>query len=198
MKRALLLASLSLLLTFCHAAGLKGASITYNIQSYAAFQNGYSLTGTITTDGKVGSLAATDFQSWSITVTGGPNAFSASGTGIGVNGILNGLIMANANGTIIMADPGPAGLNELVLSDAAFKQVAWQEGGNGMSLSNLYSSQGLSGVWVSFPSDTALGGSPWIIAQAVPEPSSLVLVSLSVVSLGLFACARRRLRRCAA
>jgi hypothetical protein len=70
MNRALLLASLSLFLTFCLAAESMGGPITYNIESYAALQNGYTMSGTITTDGTIGTLASADVTGWSFSVTG--------------------------------------------------------------------------------------------------------------------------------
>jgi hypothetical protein len=59
MNRALLLALLSLFVSFSPNATTKAGSIVYEIQNYAALQNGYTLSGTITTDGTIGTLTST-------------------------------------------------------------------------------------------------------------------------------------------
>jgi hypothetical protein len=51
MFRALLAALLALSLTCCSATICMGGSIVYDLASYADLQNGYALSGTITTDG---------------------------------------------------------------------------------------------------------------------------------------------------
>jgi hypothetical protein len=51
MIRALLAALLALSLTCCSATNCMGGSIVYNIVNYPDLQNGYTLSGTITTDG---------------------------------------------------------------------------------------------------------------------------------------------------
>ncbi len=66
----LMLASLSLVLTFCHNPA-RGSSITYNLESYLPLQNGYTLSGTITTDGTIGTLTSSDITAWSFTITQG-------------------------------------------------------------------------------------------------------------------------------
>ncbi len=71
MNRILLLALLSLVLTFCPAADLMSASITYNLQSYPTQQSGLTLSGTITTDGAIGtSLSSADITNWDIIISG--------------------------------------------------------------------------------------------------------------------------------
>jgi hypothetical protein len=45
------------------------AEITYAIQDYPALQNGYTIEGSITTDGSIGTLSTTDFiKDWSISI----------------------------------------------------------------------------------------------------------------------------------
>ena len=79
---ALAAASLIVLLAFpllCDAG-----TITYSIQNYPSDQNQASLSGTITTDGTIGDLAASDILSWSWTITpigGAPYTLSSSDAG---------------------------------------------------------------------------------------------------------------------
>jgi hypothetical protein len=48
------------------------ASITYNVLNYPTLQNGYTVTGTITTDGSTGmELPGTDITSWDIVISKG-------------------------------------------------------------------------------------------------------------------------------
>ena len=68
MNRTFLFAALGLVLTFIPVATL-AAPITYTFASYASQQNGDSLNGTITTDGKIGSLGPGDILSWSYAIT---------------------------------------------------------------------------------------------------------------------------------
>ncbi len=70
MHRQLTLCLLSLFLTFGCADDSVGGSITYHIENYAALQNGYTLSGTITTDGMIGTLTDADITAWSFSVTG--------------------------------------------------------------------------------------------------------------------------------
>jgi len=70
MFRALLAALLGLSLTCCSATNCMGGSIVYQIQIYADLQNGYTLSGTITTDGTIGTLTSADVTAWSFSVSG--------------------------------------------------------------------------------------------------------------------------------
>jgi hypothetical protein len=70
MNRAPLLAILSLFLTLSPTATTKGGSIVYNLQSYPDLQNGYTVSGTITTDGTIGTLTSANITAWSFLVTG--------------------------------------------------------------------------------------------------------------------------------
>ena len=56
--------------------------ITYSLQNYAADQNGSTLSGTVTTDGNLGTLTQADIVAWTWTVTppvGAPFTLSGSG-----------------------------------------------------------------------------------------------------------------------
>jgi choice-of-anchor C domain-containing protein len=63
---------------------------------------------------------------------------------------------------------------------------------NAATTTLMFSSVNGSGFWGPFLDNVSVDPS------AVPEPSSLVLGCLAIVSLGLFVCTRHRLRRCAA
>jgi hypothetical protein len=82
--RALLAALLGLSLTCCAATNCMGGSIVYNIVNYADLQNGYTLSGAITTDGAIGTLTSADVTAWSFSVTG-PTSYQASSQTAGVD-----------------------------------------------------------------------------------------------------------------
>ena len=196
MMRTLLLALLSLFLTFWPVADCMGGSITYNIQNYPAFQNGYKLSGTITTDGHIGVLGANDITAWAFTVSGGPKAFSLNSSQlISSASVVNLVASASA---LSLADPGPATQNYLELSyynGNTLSLIIWNEGegGAGAGQPNGYLAQSFgTNVWSTNPSDTALGGAPWLIATAtVPEPGSLTLALLGSACLAVVQWARR-------
>lgn len=67
-----LLAAVTLAAATAAGAGAHAASIIYNLSFTSATA---TLTGTITTDGTIGSIGAANITAWSFTQTG-PNAFS--------------------------------------------------------------------------------------------------------------------------
>ena len=67
-------------------APVSQADIVYTVNNNASLQQGYTLTGTITTDGKIGDLAGSDIGAWSITATNGTATYTTSGTGAIIDG----------------------------------------------------------------------------------------------------------------
>jgi hypothetical protein len=188
----------------------EAGQITYAIQNYPADQQGATLSGMITTDGAIGTLAATDILSWSWTITppgGTPYALSSSDSGAEV--FLN-------FGAIVIASPTaitvPSGLD--TSDDASFVLGALDAQGNTVAdlfyehyeannpagLVSIYSgvtstNAGARAIWLT--SNPAMGGTdPWVIAQVatVPEPSSLTLAASAVACAIVFGLARQRKR----
>lgn len=92
----------------------EAGEITYAIQNYPADQQGATLSGTITTDGVIGTLSATDILSWSWTITsagGTPSTVTSSDAG--AEAISVGSIAASQLAITI----APTG-NAVVLGDA--------------------------------------------------------------------------------
>ena len=58
--------------------------ITYDIVSYPSLQNGFSLSGSITTDGTIGLLSPTDIVSWSFEIS--KDNVTDDNTGTNING----------------------------------------------------------------------------------------------------------------
>jgi hypothetical protein len=64
----------------------------YKIVNNSAVQNGYTLSGTITTDGTLGTIYASNVLAWSFVVSNGANTYSAnssqSGSSVDISGIV--------------------------------------------------------------------------------------------------------------
>jgi hypothetical protein len=198
-----------LILTAIVAFGLGGQTcsadpITYNFVNYSTLESGYTLSGTITTDGNIGTIGNGDIKSWTFTVTDGETTYTVSSTDAGASkGLDSGSVQASAT-ALTMAVPASGVQNSLDLhangeptlqyvrannyagfdtedafafDDASYNTV-WQNqtpGSNGLTL-------GTNAVW------TIATATP----SAVPEPSSLVMCGLGGVGVALAAWRRRR------
>ena len=93
----------------------EAGAITYAIENYPADQEGYTLSGTITTDGVIGGLAASDIVSWSWTISypgEPPVTFSSSDPQSGI--FLDGSVVASQS-AITIGLPSQPGANFLEL-----------------------------------------------------------------------------------
>jgi len=153
------------------------ADRTYNIQNYPDLQNGWTLSGTITTDGTIGTIQSTNILSWTWTVTSGVNSLTFSSTdpgamvytgGITATGA--GLFVTNQNQQYIdLADYNPGGQVWLTASTTNISLAAPLDNNPG-----------------SYTTRTEEpGSSAWLFASpspvAVPEPSSLNIVGFGAV-----------------
>jgi hypothetical protein len=198
--RTLPLALLNLLLTFGSFADSMGGSITYNIQNYPALQNGYTLTGTITTDGNLGIISNTDITAWNYTITQGPNIIyqetsTAHGSFVGDGSTLSatatqltfpsqsvlsfGLALNNSsdNSTLLWELP-----NTIINGVSGGWYYIFYS--NTLTPANLWNTNGTS---ANQPT------TPWLIAStSVPEPASLTLALLAGGCVAVFERPRRR------
>jgi hypothetical protein len=178
MTTTIRMAALTALTWMALVAGAK-AGMTYDIVNYPTLQNGYTVVGTITTDGNFGKLtSSSDITDWSITITGpvltqplilnpadsnaGGNTFEASSSAITVTGF-DGI-------TIATSDP----------QHVSF--IQWTTGLN-------YWAQFMGGtLWKTPPSTD-----PFTVATFIPEPSSAVTAVIGVGT--VIACGLVRNRR---
>jgi hypothetical protein len=185
---------------------IRAQDITYDLVSYPADQGGCTLSGSITTDGTIGPLSASNVQSWEYTITDGDNTCSyTSGYNPGLE--------AGAVGVISCFNSVSASPTQLLLTAS---DITYEDGqGPGISLLILQSSIQLTwanytgtGVeynepWYFYQNDMQnlnwstwnpqMGGKePWVVAQTatVPEPSTLMLLLAGGV--GLLACVLRK------
>jgi len=203
-----------LLLSGIRSAWCAG-NITYQFVNYPAYQLDVqtglpdSIVGSITTDGNLGVLDISDILSWSFTQSraGTPSSWSVSSsnpntgiilgnTGIGPTATPTQLICALGCNLVLCYPNDPTdsggdlslGYNQLgeysysctisTLGDSNFSDVVgWWNNAVGQPPSSFLSSP---------PAD------PWVIAQVVPEPSTLVLLCIGAVGLLGHAWRRRR------
>jgi hypothetical protein len=163
-------------------------NITYNLVNYPTEQNGWNLSGQITTDGATGALTASDIVSWNFTAsTVGGATYSASSqsadAGIQIFGLL-----ADASKLTLPLDPG--GGNRVYFWDAPplpADEVALGYDRRSETFYDLSVLPDVGSVWHS-PNPAMGGTDPWVIGS-VPTPSSLVglcsLLGCSLVCFGI-------------
>jgi hypothetical protein len=172
------------------------ADLTYNLQNYPADQNGWTLSGTITTDGKIGTLTQSDITAWTWTITKGSTTSITNSTDPGAIETVSGV---TATSTEILLPFGIGAFNQLLLSSATSKpRIDWEHN----TVSNLYLSYtDTSLAW--FTPSPNMGGvgtrGPWVIAATaatgVPEPSTLLTTLVGGLAFLGHACRRRRAAR---
>ncbi|MGC1718172.1 MAG: PEP-CTERM sorting domain-containing protein [Isosphaeraceae bacterium] len=189
-KTTLIAITLFTLLTLPPA--VLAGSMTYDIVNYPADQNGWTLSGTITTDGKIGDLAATDILSWSYTITteqqGVPIAYtvesSEEGTSVGTSGL-------EATNTELTLPNGEAigFFGEVMLGYQRFP------GPFGIAYVGYLNEGGLPELlWSSTPTQLGVEPGTWVIAS-VPEPSTLYLLGFGAVCGSVFVMGHKRRER---
>ena len=159
------------------------ADLIYNIQNYPSDQSGHALSGTITTDGSIGTLTSSNIVSWVVTFDGTQTFRSTdSGAFAGVQSLdasSTNLTLSNSNFASVL------NLGVLV-SNTEADELFWRN--SFLSSQLLYLAKYNSAqLWST--TNPSLGGSePWVItiaqSSAVPEPSSLAIVG-SVITCGV-------------
>ena len=169
-------------------------SITYNILDMPANQSGFTVSGTITTDGVIGNLANSDITAWSVTISQGANTetFTSSGGGPIVN-ILNNLVATPSEIYLPPADNVAIANDFELLSVPSIPmpieidQIRWVNSPQPIYMAQVNFASALA--WNTSP---PVAGTNWVIATAaVPEPSTLALGGIAAFA-GLGVRARRR------
>ena len=168
------------------------ADLIYTLENYPSFQDGHQLSGIITTTSTApddGFLQSAEIVDWSFTVTG-PNGFSAAMTGNSPPEVTGEVAISPQAITIAFPSSDPA-INEFQLAEdlsfAPFLRYLMVNDDLGAGIFEQYDAGPSTGdeSWQTFPGPAGLGGAPWVIATAIPEPSPFMLVSLVLLATGL-------------
>jgi hypothetical protein len=111
MRRAILVAVLSTVLSLVFTDIARAEFITYNIVNYSTLQNGWTLNGTITTDGNIGALSSDDIVAWAYSVTQSGIIYSASSSEAGSSVFSQGLTASATQLTIADTSVVTTGFN---------------------------------------------------------------------------------------
>ena len=173
------------------------ADMIYDLQNYPADQNGHTLSGTITTDGTIGSLQGGNIISWNVTIDA-VDKFSSQDFPAGTNLSGTGLIATPTE--LTLATP-TTGQNSLYINSSPgglFNDVLWIRypvGGLDVYLA-AYQAPNLTTTLWSTSSPQMGGTDPWVLGEAqttaVPEPSAIVLVGSAIVCGLAYGLARKR------
>jgi hypothetical protein len=169
--------------------------ITYSLANYTSDQAGHSVSGSITTDGVIGTLTDSDILSWTVTIDSTTFTSNDAGAAIDQSGILT---ATPTSLDLPMVPTGSGNGNDL--------QLFTQPGATPLDLINWAqldsdrSPSGYTGVISATPlwatDNPVLNGTePWVIASistaAVPEPSSAVLAVIGAVTIVGYGASRR-------
>ena len=171
------------------AANVQASTITYSLVNNAAYQNGLTLSGSITTDGTIGALGKGNITAWSWALTDGSGTVVGSSAGASPEDSDN--VTATAYEILL---PQIGGYFSLMLGDYD-KYLKWS-GDPPIELSpsdtypatrNYLAADNLAQqFWInnqSNPALTSTSSGQWIVAQAVPEPSAAALLGLGALAL---------------
>jgi hypothetical protein len=180
--------------------------ITYQIVNYPTYQDGYTITGTITTDGDLGVISVSDILSWQWTVS---SVHASSTDESGLNDTYGGIVSpptftaSETDLTLISGifDMYDASDFQIVNSNPSYASVNLEWAYVPSSIENFltsgyYTSGGVEGTiyWRYGPTGgTQIGGG--LIADdgvAVPEPNTLTLLVSALLGLAGVVYLRRR------
>ncbi len=181
---------LSTLLTLPTAAR---ADRMYNILNNPDIQNGWTLSGTITTDGTMGQIQASNILSWTWTITSGAGSFTVSSTDPGA-AVIYGAITATRTGLLVPFYGDGIGLTT---QGAGLEWVTI--GGTQLSTyAEVTSAPWGDNGWDSLIGPPADGSSAWLIASnpvAVPEPSPVSIAGFGAVCGCVYVMGQKRRAR---
>ncbi len=166
------------------------ASSTYSIIDYPAFQNGFTIEGSITTDGTTGTQTNTDFiQSWKITILQNNVVQETYSGGAGTAGgatLMGDLLVTSKSISLDFTN----GTNFTLLSPTSISETEWQAITVTPPASPfaVYSSSGTQQLF--WAGDVGSGINQ--IATVVPEPASAVLAGIGAGSIMTYVLVRKR------
>ncbi|MGO9815328.1 MAG: hypothetical protein ACLP53_31755 [Isosphaeraceae bacterium] len=193
-------------------------STTYNILNYPDLQGGWTVSGTITTDGFIGDLNENDIESWTWTITSGATTWTAkSGPGV-FKDITQGLAEIQTTPTELLLNfsngsdalmfgsfsAGDTMTNGILFISPRGYGIDYNaEQESPISVGNrTYEDIEWTSAWQPILTIPQAPQYAWLLAQksaaAVPEPASLYLVGFGAVCGSVYVMGhKRRARRTA-
>jgi len=165
-------------------------SMTYNILNHPDYQNGWTLSGTITTDGTIGLLQSSDITSWTWTVTkSGSSQTYRSGPGTvayadGLTATTTGLLsLIRTTNTGILLDTNSGTLNDgYGINETAGSAVpTYLTGAAGFLQGEDAHFEFFWSEVPPYPVSVPQEEFTFASTTAVPEPSSLYIVGFGAV-----------------
>lgn len=182
----------ALALITCGVSTAQAASITYSIIDNPSVENGWTVSGTITTDGTLGTLSRSNILSWAYTFTKGATVESWSSSDPTAASAVEGLVATSTQ--LIL--PGNVPNNEVETLSLSYSGgtddqlfLVWERAGpssgrfGGPAYDQYYGQDhgGTNTLWSTDSPGTSLS-SDWVIgteqnSPVVPEPSTLVFAT---------------------
>lgn len=157
------------------------ADRTYNFLNYPALQSGWTLSGTITTDGTIGTIQATNILSWTLTGTSGATTFTVSSTDPGAAMYTSSGITATGAGLLVPFPNHGIGISDPAAGQA-LEWATWLPPDITMRTTQDWGSYSTPDI---IASTLEPGSSAWLIASTssvvVPEPSPLYIAGFGAV-----------------
>jgi hypothetical protein len=172
------------------------SNIIYSFANYPTLQNGYTIAGTIVTDGTIGVLPYSSIVSASFSVTNGAITWTLTKAD-DVYGVMN--LVATASQILLPPDTTSGAIPDLSIGSGGYEtphiQIDYKLRGGYSSdyYCDVDHQFTLTQVWTNNgPNPFNLHGESLVIANIVPEPSTIALFAIGTFGL-LFA--RRRIQR---
>jgi hypothetical protein len=181
------------------------ADYIYNIVDHPTVENGWTLSGQITTTVDTGNLTSSDITSWSWSATQGAVTWTANSTGPQSVTAVTGTVLLTPTAITLPSPPNSSDtFNVIELDPDPNAVLRWERGSPAFNFyadaylavanQSLIWYSGEGGIIALDPDVSPM--SPWLIATAqpaaAPEPASITLLVSGFFAIGGFGIYRRR------